>query len=130
MIPTKDLYSANSEGTQKCITKPEIIEEEDKPFPTTSGGPSGDITISASETSSYDLEDLIKLKNQRHDHDVEDFKNTTGKHILYGCLIAVVLATIADVVLHPDSTILTGAVDLAKVVATTILGYFFGSKSN
>ncbi len=103
--------------------KPQIVEEEDRPFP-----------VKKEETvvtypSAQDVPDLIKLNDQKHSHEVDNFKNTTGKHILYSCLVAMALAAIADAVFEIDSTIFDSAFEVAKVVATTILGYLFGSKS-
>ena len=71
----------------------------------------------------------MQLNDQKHSHDVDNFKNTTGKHILYACLGAMALAAVADAIFHIDSSLLTSAFEVAKIVATTILGYFFGSKA-
>lgn len=103
--------------------KPEIVIEEDRPFCESTYEANG------SKLSADNIPDLLKLNDQKHNHNVEDFKNSTGKHILYGCLLAVAAAAIADAIWHPNSSILNTAVELAKIVATTILGYFFGSKS-
>jgi len=79
--------------------------------------------------SAQSIPDLIRLNDQKHSHEVDNFKNTTGKHILYGCLMAMALAALADAIWHIDSPLLTSAFEVSKIVATTILGYFFGSKA-
>lgn len=103
--------------------KPEITEEEDRPFP------SSPVNSENGDMSPQSIPDIIKLNDQKHSHDVDNFKNTTGKHILYGCLIAMAFAAIADSIWHIDSPLLTSAFEVSKIVATTILGYFFGSKA-
>lgn len=109
--------------TDSQIGKPRIVEEEDRPFP--------DVSTPASNGQSVpqDIPGIIQLNDQRHSHEVDNFKNTTGKHILYGCLIAMAIAATADAAFHLESSILTNAFEVAKIVATTILGYFFGSKA-
>lgn len=98
--------------------KPEILSEIDKPFPVecTSSG------------RTEDIPSLIKLKDQEHSHHVEDLKNAIGKKLLYGCLIAIVGFAVVDAIWHVDSPMFTSAFEVAKIVATTVLGYLFGSK--
>lgn len=105
-----------SPPTAELRQKPAIQIEEDAPFP-------GD-----EASSNDDFGNLIQLRAQKHNHDVEDFKNAVGKTLLYGCLIAIALFAIADAC-HPiDSAMFTSAFEVAKIVATTVLGYLFGSK--
>ena len=111
-------------ASRATICKPEIDEEIDRPFC------HSDAPADIPELIPVDIPTLMGVNHQLHQHAMDEFKNTIGKHLLYGCFGAVVLASIADSIFHPDSSILNSAVDLAKIVATTILGYFFGSKSN
>ena len=103
--------------------KPIITEEEDRPFP---------INMESTNDSSNKVQDvpsLMQLNDQKHSHEVDNFKNKTGKHILYACLSAMALAATADAIFHIESSLVTSAFEVAKIVATTILGYFFGSRS-
>ncbi len=118
MIPIQNICTPEKESQ-----KPEITEEEDRPFPA-GRIPGGDGTASPQS-----IPDLIQLNDQKHSHEVDNFKNTTGKHILYGCLVAMAVAAAADAIWHVDSPLLTSAFEVCKIVATTILGYFFGSKA-
>lgn len=97
--------------------KPEITAEVDIPFP------------ESTPTIAKDIPNLIKLKNQEHIHGVENLKNIIGKKLLYGCLIAIAAFAVADAIWHIDSPMFTSAFEVAKIVATTVLGYLFGSKS-
>ena len=99
--------------------KPEIISEIDAPFP----------PVNQPLQTSEDVPNLIKLKNQQHSHAVEDLKNTVGKKLLYGCLIAIAVFALIDAKFHVDSPMFTSAFEVAKSVATTVLGYLFGSKT-
>ena len=103
--------------------KPQITEEEDRPFPATAE------FIAEGTAKIRDVPTLLQLNDQKHSHDVDNFKNTTGKHILYACLGTMALAATADAIFHIESSLLTSAFEVSKVVATTILGYLFGSKS-
>ena len=95
--------------------KPVITEEEDKPF---------------SETQLTERAEIYKiLREQQHNQYVEGEKISVGKTLMYGCLIGVALMVVVDIIWSPDSDLLTGAFDLAKTVATIVLGYLFGSKS-
>ena len=103
--------------------KPQITEEEDRPFP-------GAVSFSSDGSPKIqDVPSVMKLNDQKHSQDVDNFKNKTGKHILYVCLGAMALAAIADAIFHIESSIFTSAFEVTKVVSTTILGYLFGSKS-
>lgn len=102
--------------TQK---KPEIVSEIDAPFP----------SKNIYSTVTEDVPTLIKLKDQLHNHAVEDLKNAVGKKLLYGCLIAIVVFAFIDAFFQVDSPMFTSAFEVAKIVATTVLGYLFGSKS-
>lgn len=114
MIPIPDICPSEKENQ-----KPEILEEEDRPFP----------AGHAHAAPAQNIPDLIQLNDQKHSHAVDNFKNTTGKHILYGCLAVIVIAGIADAIWHIESPLFTSAFEVCKVMATTILGYFFGSKT-
>lgn len=105
-----------SPDTQK---KPEIVSEIDAPFPPANQSPQ----------KTEDLPTLIQLNDQQHNHAVEDLKNAVGKKLLYGCLIAIVIFALLDARFHIDSPMFTSAFEVAKIVATTVLGYLFGSKS-
>ena len=102
-----------------CPIKPEITEEEDKPFQ----------FCNAETLGAKDIPTQMKLNDQKHAHEVDNFKNSTGKRILYGCLFAILLIAIADSIWDIQSDIMESTFDVFKIVATTILGYFFGSKS-
>ena len=99
--------------------KPEIVLEIDEPFPPEA------LPSQAGE----DVPTLIKLKDQEHNHAVEDLKNAVGKKLLYGCLIAIAGFAIIDAIFHVDSPLFTSAFEVAKLVATTVLGYLFGSNN-
>ena len=99
--------------------KPEIVFEVDEPFP----------LDGSHAQSGKDVPSLIKLKDQEHSHAVEDLKNSVGKKLLYGCLIAIVIFALIDARYHVDSPMFTSAFEVAKIVATTVLGYLFGSKA-
>lgn len=100
--------------------KPEIVLEIDEPFP----------PETLASQASEDVPSLIRLKDQEHNHAVEDLKNAVGKKLLYGCLIAIVVFALIDAHYHVDSPMFTSAFEVAKIVATTVLGYLFGSKAN
>lgn len=100
--------------------KPEITSEIDAPFPP---------TTQRSQKIAEDVPTLIKLKDQQHSHAVEDLKNAVGKKLLYGCLIAIAVFACIDAHFHIDSPMFTSAFEVAKIVATTVLGYLFGSKT-
>ncbi len=97
--------------------KPTIQSEIDAPFP--------DDAIAPIDN----FENLIQLRAQQHNHNVEDLKNAIGKKLLYGCLIAIVVFAVADAIYKIDSPTFTSAFEVAKVVATTVLGYLFGSRN-
>lgn len=119
-LPEVGIPKPRGVGVESEREKPLIESEEDLPF---------NISAQPGTAVPQDIPTLIKLKDQEHSHDVEDFKNVTGKHILYGCLFAMAVAALADSVWHIESAIFTSAFEVAKVVATTILGYLFGSKA-
>lgn len=74
--------------------KPQITEEEDRPFP-------GAVSFSSDGSPKIqDVPTVMQLNDQKHSHDVDNFKNKTGKHILYVCLGAMALAAIADAIFH------------------------------
>ena len=104
------------------VQKYEITEEEDRPFPQAN-------VLGEASVVAQDVPTLMRLNDQKHSHDIDNFKNTTGKHILYACLGAMALAATADAIFHIESPLLTSAFEVAKIVANIILGYFFGSKS-
>ncbi len=99
-------------------TKPEITSSSDI-----------DLPFSDSPSSGRDVYREIELRNMEHSHNVEDLKNAIGKKLLYGCLIAIAVFAVSDAVWHIDSPIFTSAFEVAKVVATTVLGYLFGSRN-
>ncbi len=105
--------------TPKLIKKPEITSEIDAPFPPNSYQPQ----------SAEDAPSLMELRDQKHNHEVEDLKNAVGKKLLYGCLIAIAIFAIIDARFHIESPMFTSAFEVAKIVATTVLGYLFGSKT-
>lgn len=109
--------------TNNIDKKPPITEEEDRPFP-----PNMEANTESSNKA-QDVPTLMQLNDQKHSHEVDNFKNKTGKHILYACLSAMALAATADAIFHIESELVTSAFEVAKIVATTILGYFFGSRS-
>lgn len=95
--------------------KPEIHSEVDLPF-ADSSHPSGDFY------------NEIELQRLKHNQNTENLKNNVGKHLLYGCLIAIAVFAAADAYWDIDSPIFTSAFEIAKVVATTVLGYLFGTR--
>lgn len=113
----------NTSIDERESRKPEILEKQDRPFPANDSRTAGTVV------SAQSVPELIKLNDQKPSHEVDNFKNTTGKHILYGCLAAMAVAAVADSIWHVDSPLLTSAFEVCKIVATTILGYFFGSKA-
>lgn len=100
--------------------KPEIINEIDAPFPTVGSLPD--------HKPQTDLDKTIKLTSLQHTHAVEDLKNAIGKKLLYSCLIVIVLFAGVDALFEIDSSMFTSAFEVAKIVATTVLGYLFGSR--
>lgn len=92
--------------------RPPITEGEDQPF----------VNDAATQT--------IKEREQQHNQHVEDFKNTLGSIILIACALIIVGFAIADAHFKIESSLFSGAFDFAKVIATTTIGYFFGSKTS
>lgn len=109
--------------TNNVDKKPAITEEEDRPFP------SNMESDTECSNGAQDVPTLMQLNDQKHSHEVDNFKNKTRKHILYACLSVMALAATADAIFHIESDLVTNAFEVAKIVATTILGYFFGSRS-
>ena len=99
-------------SSHDIIEKPVISSGIDLPFPPNSASP-----------------EQIRLNDQKHTHAVEDFKNAIGKQLLYGCLIAIAVFALLDACCNIESPMFTSAFEVAKIVATTVLGYLFGSKS-
>lgn len=110
--------------TPKLIKKPEITSEIDAPFP-----PNAYPSKAEKDAPAEDTPFLMELRDQKHNHEVEDLKNAVGKKLLYGCLIAIVIFAIIDAYCHIESPMFTSAFEVAKIVATTVLGYLFGSKT-
>lgn len=102
------------------VEKPVINSGVDLPFPPNS---------SSLEHPSEDIPSQIRLNDQKHTHAVEDFKNAIGKQLLYGCLISIAVFALLDAYFKIESTLFTSAFEVAKIVATTVLGYLFGSKT-
>lgn len=107
-------------SSHDIIEKPVISSGIDLPFPPNSASP---------EQPSEDIPTQIRLNDQKHTHAVEDFKNAIGKQLLYGCLIAIAMFALLDAHYNIESPMFTSAFEVAKIVATTVLGYLFGSKS-
>ena len=98
-------------SSHDIIEKPVISSGIDLPFPPNSASP---------EQPSEDIPTQIRLNDQKHTHAVEDFKNAIGKQLLFALL---------DACCNIESPMFTSAFEVAKIVATTVLGYLFGSKS-
>jgi len=111
------MKSTCSPDTQK---KPEIVSEIDAPFP----------PVAQSSQMPEDVPNQIKLNDQKHKQAVEDLKNALGKTLLYGCLLVIVGFALLDAYYHIDAPMFTSAFEVVKIVATTVLGYLFGSKTN
>ena len=105
------------------------IGQEEKPVPIIDETVNIDIPFSGKHDEDYPV-DLIALNDQQHSHKVEDFKNTTGKHVLYLCIALMVVFALIDGFCKLDSDIFSGAFEAIKIIGTTVLGYIFGSKSS
>ena len=58
--------------------KPQITEEEDRPFP-------GAVSFSSDGSPKIqDVPTVMQLNDQKHSHDVDNFKNKTGKCLSWG----------------------------------------------
>lgn len=122
MIPTTDICNADT-----LLKKPDINEDEDKPFPP---GSYCKTCMEHGICSKQDIPETYKLRDQKHHQEVEDFKNTTGKHILYFCLFIMIAVAVAGCFVHTHQKLLNSLFDSAKAIVMIILGYLFGSKSN
>ena len=114
--PESDVLEQIPASIVDTTSKPSITTEEDIPFAE---------TVPLKEKA-----EVVKgLRQQEHEHDVDNKKLAVGKALLYVCLGGIFVLTLVDVFAHPESDILTNAVDLGKTVATIVLGYLFGSSS-
>lgn len=102
-----------------AIKLPEIQSEEDIPF---------DSTRSVRENTSQD-----KLsKTDSLDDQITRFKYITGRDVLFISMGAMGIAVVVSIVLSIfdiENALVENAFEVFKLIAMTVLGYIFGSKS-
>lgn len=119
MIHIGNTYSHNI-----VYEKPEVTEEEDRPFP------QDEPAISSNGASiTQDVPALMKLSEQKHSHQVDNFKNIVGGILLGVCTLIIVGFSIADAVFKIDSALFAGAFEFAKTIATAVIGYLFAANA-
>nr|DAZ70691.1 MAG TPA: hypothetical protein [Caudoviricetes sp.] len=102
-------------------TKPEILGDEDLPFP--------DVE-SSSDADSHAKAYQLKAAAQKHNHEVENYKNIVGGILLGVCFSVIVSFAVADAVLNIESSLFSGAFEFAKTIATAVIGYLFATNIN
>lgn len=117
MIHIRDTCRSDAE-----LKKPEIIGEEDRPF-----APNQVESGHCGMSTTQDIPTLMKLNEQKHSHEVDNFKNYVGGVLLAVCILIVVVLAILDAILKIDSALFTGAFEFAKTIATAVIGYFFAT---
>lgn len=98
--------------------KPEILCEEDLPFPSKD---------SLLDEDSHAREIRLKEEDQRHNHGVENYKNKVGGIVLAACFAVIVGFAIADAVFGVESSLFSGAFEFSKTIATAVIGYLFAT---
>lgn len=110
--------STNTTAVQKVIP-PQIEGEVDIPFDNTSAPYAETRQNSLSRTDSLDDE-------------ITKFKYLTGRKVLFismGAMGIAVLASIVLSILNIQSSLVENAFEVFKLIAMTVLGYIFGSKT-
>lgn len=75
------------------------------------------------------LTDMQVPPKDRHEWDVENFKNSAALWVSVGCLVAVAVFSLVEAFCQSGGDSLSRANDVFKMVATTALGYLFGRNS-
>lgn len=88
-----------------------------------------DATKDVPSSSAGTLMDMQVPPKDRHERDVENFKNSAALWVSVGCLAAVAVFSLVEAFYQSDSDSLSRANDVFKMVATTALGYLFGRNS-
>ena len=113
----ENVQSTNT--TEQMPTPPQIDSEGDIPFDGTLPSYQGPRSSNLSKTDSLD-EQITK------------FKYLTGKTVLFVSMGAMGLAVIISIILSAlniQNSLVENAFEVFKLIAMTVLGYIFGSKS-
>ena len=102
------------------VEKPQITEEEDRPFPP---------IVDEKDSQRQDVPTLMELNEQRHAHEVDNYKNIVGGVLLGVCMLIIVSFAISDAIFGIDSSLFTGAFEFAKTIATAVIGYLFATNA-
>ena len=119
MIPIASTCSDNVK-----TEKPQVMEEEDRPFPQKQSA-----GLNNGSSSAQDVPTLLKLNEQKHSHEVDNFKNIVGGILLGVCTLIIVSFAVVDAVFKIDSTLFSSAFEFAKTIATAVIGYLFAANA-
>lgn len=109
---------SNTSDTQEVIP-PQIASEVDVPF--------AGVNSTCQEPS---LDNLIKTESL--DDQITKFKYLTGKTVLFISMGAMGIAVVISIILSAfglENPLVENAFEVFKLIAMTVLGYIFGSKT-
>lgn len=98
---------------------PEIHSEVDIPFENS--------TTTTPQQNNDELSYTVSI-----DDEITKFKYITGRRVLFISMAAMGIATIAEAVFNIfdiESTLVANAFEVFKLIAMTVLGYIFGTKT-
>ena len=99
-----------AQATEKCENrKPDIKSEFDKPFN----------TLELNNSNKYQTE----LKEQKHNHEVGDFKNTFSVKLIWFGLVIILVITGLSVFLTKECDMLDKTFEFVKTIVTMSLGF-------
>lgn len=111
--------SQNENNTAQAPVLPQIRSEVDIPFEGVPASYQGSRQGSLTKTDSLDEE-------------ITKFKYMTGKTVLFISMIAMGIAVLVSIILsffEIENTLVSNAFEVFKLIAMTVLGYIFGSKT-